>query len=38
MEVTVEEITTVKISGETSIETALEEAVFRVLRTQSIEA
>jgi hypothetical protein len=31
MEVAVEEITAVKISGETSIETALEEAVFRVV-------
>jgi hypothetical protein len=31
MEVVVEEITTVKVSGETSIETASEEAVFRVV-------
>ena len=31
MEVVVEEITIVKISGETSIEIALEEVVFRVI-------
>jgi hypothetical protein len=31
MEVTVEEITTVKVSRETSIEIALEEAVSRVV-------